>query len=64
MSKPINALKRILEIVWLIVAILALGIAIRETMHVGFGKSYYFFLFSIVAFFFYYSRRKERINKK
>jgi hypothetical protein len=59
-NKTLFLLKHILEIVWLIVALLALGIAIRETISYGFTKNMLYYAFSAVGFFFYFSRRKQR----
>jgi hypothetical protein len=59
-NKTLHLLKYILEIVWLIVALLALGIAIRETLSFGFTKNMLYYAFSTVGFFFYFSRRKQR----
>lgn len=61
-NKATLLLKRILETVWLVVAIIALVIAIRETISVGINKSLLYYLFSGIAFFFYLSRRKQRIR--
>lgn len=61
-NKTLKILKHILETVWLIVAIMALGIAIKETLNVGFMKSILYYGFCAVATFFYFSRRKQRIN--
>ena len=61
-NKTINVLKRILETLWLVVALFALAIAVRETSRVGIKESLLFFLFSGIAFFFYFIRRKQRKN--
>jgi len=61
-KRPIKILKQVLEIVWLIVALIALVIAVRETISIGINKSLMYYLFSGVAFFFYFSRRNQRIK--
>ncbi|MDA3893726.1 MAG: hypothetical protein PF517_18845 [Salinivirgaceae bacterium] len=62
-NKITKLLKQILELVWLIVALLALGIAIKETINIGFSKSFLYYLFSGVAVFFFFSRRRERMQR-
>lgn len=61
-KKPIKILKQVLEIIWLIVALIALIIAIKETISTGINKSLMYYLFSGVASFFYFSRRNQRIK--
>jgi len=61
-NKTINVLKRVLETLWLVVALFALAIAVRETSRVGIKESLLFYLFSGIAFFFYFIRRKQRKN--
>ena len=63
MNNTTKLLKRILEYMWLVVAIIALGIAIKETLNVGFVDSLLYYLFSGIASFFYFLRIKERQNR-
>ena len=63
MNNTTRLLKRILEYLWLIVAIIALGIAIKETLDIGFVDSLLYYLFSGIASFFYFLRIKERQNR-
>lgn len=63
MNKATKGLKRILEYLWLIVSIIALGIAIKETLDIGFIDSIIYYVFCGVAAFFYFLRRKERQNQ-
>jgi len=63
MSKTTKILKRILETVWLIVALIALGIAVKETFAAGIKDSAIYYLFSGIACFFYFSRRRQRAPK-
>jgi len=62
-NKTLKILKRMLETIWLIVALIALGIAIKELLTVGFKNSILYFVFSLVAFFFFFSRRKQRVTE-
>ena len=63
MNNITKLLKRVLESLWLIVAIIAFGIAIKETLNVGFADSLIYYLFSGIASFFYFLRIKERQNQ-
>jgi len=62
-NKTLKVLKQILETIWLIVALIALGIAVKETLSVGFINSALYYFFSVIAFFFFFSRRKQRIKQ-
>jgi hypothetical protein len=57
MNKRTN---HILEIFWLIVAILSLIAGIHQTFTEGFGKSWLFFLIAVVGFLMFYLRRNLR----
>lgn len=61
-NKVSKILRQILENLWLVVAILALGIAIKETLNVGFKNSLMYYAFVVVAVFFYFTRRNQRIK--
>ena len=45
MNNITKLLKRVLESLWLIVAIIAFGIAIKETLNVGFADSLIYYLY-------------------
>jgi len=53
---------KILEILWLIVAILCLLSAIHQTIYEGILKSYLFIIFAIISFAIYFLRRKNRLR--
>ena len=57
MNKRAN---RILEIIWLIVALLGLGAAIHKNIHNGFRESLLFFLITLIAAAMFLMRRKLR----
>lgn len=62
MNKVSNTLKHLLEIIWLIAGIAAIGIAAFETYKSGFRQAVPFYLFAIISAFFYISRRNERLK--
>jgi len=53
----------ILEIFWLIVAILSLGTGIHQTFHEGISRSWLFLLISLISFGMYSLRRNFRKKK-
>lgn len=55
---------RILEITWLIVAILSIIAGMHKTYQHGFGKSYLFFIISFISFLMYFYRRNMRMKTK
>ncbi len=55
-----NNLAKILEIVWLIAAVLAIGAGIHQTIREGVEKSWLFFLISVISFAMYFFKRKMR----
>ena len=55
-----NNLAKILEIVWLITGILAIGAGIHQTIREGIEKSWLFFLISVISFAMYFFKRKMR----
>jgi len=57
MNKRTN---HILEIFWLIVAILSLFAGIHQTVTQGFGESWLFFLITLVGFMMFFLRRNLR----
>jgi hypothetical protein len=52
--------RKILEILWLILAILSLGAAIFKTYSDGFRDSYQFFLIFLLAVLIYAIRKQRR----
>lgn len=61
-NKISRILKRILENMWLIVAILAAVISVKETINAGFKNSLLYYAFVVVAVFFYLTRRNQRLK--
>lgn len=61
-NKISRVLKRILENMWLIVAILAAVISVKETINAGFKNSLLYYAFVVVAVFFYLTRRNQRLK--
>jgi hypothetical protein len=59
MNKRIN---RILEIVWLVLALLGLGAAIHKSVTMGVRESSLFFLITLVAAAMYMMRRNLRLR--
>ena len=57
-------LSRIVEIIWIITAILCLFAAVHQTYYEGFTKSYILFIFSVVAFIMYLLRKQMRKSNK
>ena len=55
-----NNLAKILEIIWLITGILAIGAGIHQTIYDGIEKSWLFFLISVISFAMYFFKRKMR----
>lgn len=62
MSKAANKLKYILEIIWLLVGLFAVGIAIYETFTNGFQGALPFYAATFAAAYFYFTRRNQRIK--
>lgn len=64
MKKSINK-NRILETVWLIVAILSVIAGIHKTyVDGGFRESYLFFSISVIAFLMFFFRKNLRKNER
>lgn len=57
-------LSRIVEVIWIITAILCLLAATHQTYNEGFSKSYILFIFSFVAFIMYLLRKQMRKSDK
>ena len=57
-------ISRVLEIFWLIVFVITLGIAIYDTLNKGLAKSYMFYIMSSLALLMYFARRGLRRNVK
>ncbi|MDX9845440.1 MAG: hypothetical protein RBT74_00540 [Tenuifilaceae bacterium] len=55
-----SIIPRILEVVWLILAVVCLGFAIYATVTVGIDQSYMFFVLALVAVLMYFIRRHRR----
>lgn len=55
-----SIIPRILEVVWLVLAVICLGFAIYATATVGFNQSYMFFILALVAVLMYFIRRHRR----
>lgn len=53
---------RILELAWLVIAILAAIIAVYQSKVLGLENSWYFFIFTFVAAVMYTIRRRQRIK--
>lgn len=53
---------RILEISWLIIAILSVAMGTYKCITHGFDEAIFIFLISVVAVAFYFVRRKQRIS--
>ena len=56
----------IIEIIWLVTAILCLLLGIRKTVEYGFSGGYIFYILSVIAFIMYSLRhylRKSQKNK-
>ena len=64
MNNTTKGLKRILEYLWLTISVVAMGIAIKETIKIGFTESLIYYIFIIIAVFFYFLRRKERLGRQ
>ncbi|UCG28916.1 MAG: hypothetical protein JSV24_06020 [Bacteroidales bacterium] len=62
MKKNIKT-NRILEITWLVVAILSLLAGTHKTVREGFGESYLFFIIACIAVLMYFLRRYLRKNE-
>jgi hypothetical protein len=63
LKKSINR-NRILETVWLIVAILSIVAGIHKTYtDGGFRESYLFFIISLISFLMFFFRRRMRMNE-
>ncbi len=50
---------KFLEISWLTIAVICLGIAIFESFRSGFNENYRFFIFAIIAMGMYFLRRSS-----
>ncbi len=56
--------RKILEILWLILALLSLAAGIYQTISTGFGDSYQFFIIFLFAALVFAFRRKYRKSKE
>ena len=54
---------KIIEITWLVVAVLSLFAGMHKTLAKGFTHSYQFFLIVLVALLMYFNRRNNRTSR-
>jgi len=59
-SKNSTKAIRILEIVWLVIAVIAILIGTYETLNAGIGESYIFFIFTVIAGIMHTIRKRQR----
>jgi len=59
-----NKFNFIIEIVWLVIAILGLAAGVHKTVISGINESYPFFIITIISIFIYTLRRHFRLAKK
>jgi uncharacterized membrane protein YhaH (DUF805 family) len=62
--KKSNNLNHVLEVFWLIVAMLTAIMGIFALVRHGFKSSYMFFLMAIVSFLLYYARHALRLRDR
>jgi hypothetical protein len=53
---------KILEISWLVIAIVGLGLAVFKLSQGNMQDAIYFFIFMVVALIFFFIRRRQRIR--
>lgn len=58
-----NKLTYILEIVWLVAAILSLIAGVHKTIYLGINGSYFLFIITFISVIMYLGRRNLRKNK-
>lgn len=56
----LKRMQKALEITWLCVAVLCVGVGIHKTYTFGFVNSYTFFILAVVATAMYFFRKKMR----
>ncbi|MBN1989126.1 MAG: hypothetical protein JW783_07020 [Bacteroidales bacterium] len=57
-----NKLSVVLETIWIVLAVVCLGMGIYATSKAGIGQSYMFFLLSVLALLMFVARRRKRLN--
>lgn len=62
MNKVSDTLKKILEYLWLAIAIISLAIAAFETITNSFKQALPFYAFIFIALFFFTTRRRQRLK--
>lgn len=50
----------VMEVIWIILALICIGFGVYSTLKVGFSQSYMFFILSIVAVLMFMLRRYKR----
>jgi surface polysaccharide O-acyltransferase-like enzyme len=55
---------KIPEILWIVVAAMALATGLHKSINEGFAESWYFFVFVIIALFMHRIRKKMRQNSE
>lgn len=50
----------LIEIIWIILGLMCLGIAIRETVNAGIGRAWMFYVMAIAAFVLAWIRDSQR----
>lgn len=62
--KPHSKLTYALEIIWLAIFIIVLGLGIHSTVTKGFNSSIVIYILTILSFIMYYFRRRHRIDER
>ncbi|KAF5079689.1 hypothetical protein DSECCO2_126820 [anaerobic digester metagenome] len=61
-SCKMNKLSVVLETIWVILAVVCLGMGIYATSKAGLEQSYMFFLLSVLALLMFFARRRKRLS--
>jgi hypothetical protein len=59
-----NNKAKVMEYLWLVIALFSLGVGIHKTINHGFKDSILFFLFVVVALLMWFLRKKLRENEE
>ncbi len=62
MNPPMS--RKILEILWLVLAVLSLAAGISQLTKTGFRDSYPFFIIFLIAFLIFGLRRRKRLKNR
>lgn len=54
---------RAMEVLWVIIAIVSLGVGIHKSINHGIANSWLFFLFVVIALLMWFLRKKMRENE-